>query len=170
MVDHNVGKLARWLRLMGYDAVFFTGQDDQQMVTAALAEGRIVLTRDTRIMERRVVTSGRLKALLIRSDRPEVQLRQLVAACHLDSQLHPFTRCLECNQPLAAKTREEVKGRVPPYVYRTQGQYMECPGCHRLYWRGSHWQRMTERLARIGDDAGGLRGHGDEQGAAGGVD
>ncbi|MFH0913937.1 MAG: DUF5615 family PIN-like protein, partial [Chloroflexota bacterium] len=71
LVDQNVGKLARWLRMMGYDATFFTGDDDSEMVSRALKEGRIVLTRDTRIMQRRVVTSGKLKVILLETDEPE---------------------------------------------------------------------------------------------------
>jgi len=65
IVDHNVGKLAKWLRLMGYDALFFDGSDDSQLIRTALAEGRVILTRDTQIMKRGIVTSGRLKAILI---------------------------------------------------------------------------------------------------------
>ena len=146
MVDNNVGRLARWLRLMGYDAAFFTGDDDRQMVTAALAEGRVVLTRDTRFMARRVVSRGRLKAVLIESDRPEQQMRQVMAALHLESRCRPFTICLECNWPLVERGREEVRDRVPPYVFRTQQQYLECPGCHRIYWRGTHWERLSRWL------------------------
>ena len=135
MVDHNVGKLARWLRMMGYDTLFFHGGDDSHMVAKALAEGRVVLTRDTGIMKRRVVAAGRLKAVLINSEEPEQQMRQVIDTLGLDCQLKPFTLCLECNQPLAERSKEAVKDRIPPYVFQTQNQYMECPACHRLYWR-----------------------------------
>ena len=149
IADHNVGKLAQWLRLMGYDTLFFDGEDDSQMVAIARAENRIILTRDTGVMHRRIITQGRLKAVLITSDDAETQLRQLITDLKLDCAFKPFTRCLVCNQPLVARTRDEVKDRVPPYVFRTQSQYMECPHCHRIYWRGTHWQAMTHRLERI---------------------
>ena len=154
IVDHNVGKLARWLRMMGYDSVFFDGEDDSSMVRQALAEGRIILTRDTEIMKRRVVTSGRLKAVLIESEEPEQQIRQLMDTLDLKHQLRPFTLCLECNHPLVGRSRKEVEDRVPPYVYRTQSQYMECPACHRIYWRGTHWQAMTRKLDKLASVSG----------------
>jgi hypothetical protein len=148
IVDNNVGKLAKWLRIMGYDAQFFNGSNDSRMVAIALAEERVILTRDTQIMKRRVVTSGRLKAILIQSDEPERQMHQVIDSLHLDCRSKPFTICLECNQPLSEKSKQEVKDLVPPYVFQTQNQYMECPSCHRIYWRGTHWQRMTEKLRK----------------------
>ena len=75
IVDSNVGKLAKWLRMMGYDTFFFNGTDDSHLIAIALAEERIILTKDTQIMKRRVVTSGRLKAILIQDDKPEFQMR-----------------------------------------------------------------------------------------------
>ncbi len=149
IVDTNVGKLARWLRMIGYDTLFFGGGDDSQMVATALAEGRVILTRDTQIMKRGVITSGRLRALLLTSDEPERQMRQVVDTLNLDCQFGLFTICLECNQPLEEKSKQQVKDRVPPYVFQTQEQYMECPGCHRIYWRGTHWQAMTKKLDKF---------------------
>ena len=135
--------------MMGYDSVFFNGDDDSGMVKQALAEDRIILTRDTGIMRRRAVSSGRVRAVLIESEEPEEQMRQLMAVFDLKGQFKPFTRCLECNQPLESRSREELAGRVPPYVYRTQMQYMECPSCRRIYWRGTHWTAMVRKLEKI---------------------
>ena len=149
IVDNNVGKLAKWLRMMGYDAVLFDGSDDSYLVAKALAEDRIILTRDTQILKRGVITSGRLKAILINSDEPEPQIRQVIDTLNLDCRLRPFTLCLECNQPLEERSKDQVKDRVPPYVFLTQKQYMECPACHRIYWRGTHWKAMTEKLKRF---------------------
>jgi len=119
------------------------------MIAIALAEGRVILTRDTQIMKRRVITSGKLKAILIQSDKPELQMQQVLDSLNLDCQFRPFTICLECNQPLEEKTKQEVKDLVPPYVFQTQSQYMACPACHRIYWRGSHWQAMTRKLDKL---------------------
>jgi hypothetical protein len=149
IVDCNVGKLAKWLRLMGYDSRFFEGSDDSQLVAIAQAEGRVILSRDTQIMKRRVITSGKLKAVLIRNDDPELQIHQVIDALSLDSRFRPFTICLECNQVLVERSKDEVKDLVPPYVFQTQNQYMECPGCHRIYWRGTHWQAMTKTLKKF---------------------
>ncbi len=148
IVDNNVGKLAKWLRMMGYDTLFFDGSDDSQMVATALAEGRVILTRDTQIMRRRMVTNGRLKAILIKSDEPEQQMRQVVETLNLDCQFRPFAICLECNQLLEERSKQQVQDLVPPYVFQTQSQYVECPACHRIYWRGTHWQAMTRKLEK----------------------
>ncbi|MEE8318015.1 MAG: Mut7-C RNAse domain-containing protein [Dehalococcoidales bacterium] len=147
--DHNVGKLARWLRMMGYDTIFFQGTDDSQMVVGALSEDRIVLTRYTQIIKRRVATSGRLKVILLQSDLPELQIRQVLSTLPIDAPPQPFSRCLECNQLLEEKSKNQVENRVPPYVFKTQRQYMECPACHRLYWRGTHWEAMIRKLNRL---------------------
>ncbi len=149
IVDANAGKLVRLLRLMGYDTVFFDRPDDSQMIAQALAEERVILTRDTHIMERRVVASGRLKAVLIRSDEPEEQIRQVIRELALDCDFQPFTICLECNRALVPRQKDEVRELVPPYVFKTQSQFRQCPNCRRIYWQGTHWQRMSERLARI---------------------
>ena len=149
IVDHNVGKLARWLRMLGFDSLFFSGSDDSHMVKQALAEGRIILTRDTEIMKRRVINNGRLNAVLIESEEPERQIQQLMATLDLKGQSRPFSICLECNQPLVERSPAEVRERVPPYVFRTQTQYMECPACRRIYWRGTHWKAMMLKLEKL---------------------
>jgi uncharacterized protein with PIN domain len=150
IVDQNVGKLAKWLRLMGYDARFFRGENDAELVAIALKEGRIILTRDTRIMKRRLVTKGRLKALLIASDQPDKQIHQLIDSFNLDYRFNPFSLCLECNQPLVERKKAELKELVPPYVFKTQEQFRQCPSCKRIYWRGTHWRAMTRRLEGLG--------------------
>ncbi len=144
-----MGKLAKWLRLVGYDALFFNGSNDSHMIATALAEERVILTKDTQIMKRRVVTSERLKALLISDDEPEQQMHQVIDSLNLDCQFGPFTICLECNQPLLERSKQQVKDLVPPYVFQTQSQYMECPACHRIYWRGTHWQAMVKKLKKF---------------------
>ena len=149
IVDNNAGKLAKWLRMMGYDAIFFDGSDDSYLVSNALAEDRVILTRDTQIMKRGIITSGRLKAIFIDSDKTEPQIRQVIDRLHLDYRSRLFTRCLECNQPLMERNKDEIKDRVPPYVFQTQSQYMECPKCHRIYWRGTHWQSMNKKMKNL---------------------
>jgi uncharacterized protein len=134
--------------MIGFDSLFFNGEDDSQMVGQALSEGRILLTRDTGIMKRRAVTSGRLKAILFESEEPEQQMQQVVSALDIKRQSQPFTICLECNRQLINRSPAEVKERVPPYVYRTQTQYMECPACRRIYWRGTHWKAMLNKLEK----------------------
>ena len=132
--------------MMGYDTLFFNGEDDAHMIAMARREGRVILTKDTQIMLRRVVTTGQVSAIFINSDKPEAQMRQVVATLNLDPQHNPFSICLECNQPLVERSKDEVRDQVPPYVFKTQDQYMQCPSCHRIYWRGTHWRAMHQKL------------------------
>ena len=148
IVDHNVARLARWLRMMGYDTTVFNEIDDWQMIRTALADNRIIITRDTGVMKRRVITSGKLKALLVVSDDPESQINQVVHAFQLDTK-KSLTLCMECNIPLVPVDREAVKSRIPPYVYQTNKQFYECPICHRIYWQGSHWEAMQQTLKKL---------------------
>ena len=149
--------------MMGYDTLFFEGSDDSDMVAGALAENRVILTRDTEIMKRRVVNSGRLKAILIDSEEPEHQIKQVIDALSLERQFKPFTLCLECNQPLVEKAKDQVKDLVPPYVFKTQSHYMECPACHRIYWKGTHWAAMTRKLEKFMKNSVVKRGSGNVQ-------
>jgi len=149
IVDNNVGKLARWLRMMGYDTLLFKQKDDSKMIKIALNENRVILTRDAQLMKRRLVTNGKLKAMLIKQDDPKAQLQETVKNLNLSYLLRPFSLCLECNQPLIPRDKEEVQNLVPPHVFETQTQYMECPLCHRLYWQGTHWQAMIKELKKL---------------------
>jgi len=149
IADINVGKLARWLRILGYDTFIFKGQDDVDMLTAALAEDRILLTRDSEIVKRRLVTRGQVRAILINSDDFREQLGQVLNSLGQLPLPRPLTLCVECNEPLIEKPKDGVKEYVPAYVYQTQNDYMQCPACYRIYWKGTHWQAMTERLNNL---------------------
>jgi uncharacterized protein with PIN domain len=154
VADNNVGKLARWLRLIGYDTLLFRQKNDSQMIRTALSEGRVILTKDSQFMRRRLVTSGRIKAIHIKQDNPELQVQELVQALNLNYHFKPFSLCLECNQELIARDIEDMEKRVPTHVFRTQTQYTECPACHRVYWRGTHWQAMVKKLQELQSTAG----------------
>ena len=149
LVDINVGRLAKWLRVLGHDALLARDVDDNALVRLALREERVLLTRDTRIFERRVVTSGRLRALLIQHDAVADQLRQVVDALALEGTARAFSRCIECNEPLEQRSPDEVRTLVPPYVYRTQTAYAQWPSCRRVYWRGTHWENMRKEMERV---------------------
>jgi uncharacterized protein with PIN domain len=148
-----LGRLARWLRILGHDVLYFRRIEDADLVELARREKRILLTRDTRLVQRRAARG----ALLIDSPYLELQLRQL-ARWNGESLLAPglCRRCLECNEPTLTVEPESVEHRVPPYVFRTQRSFRECPSCHRIYWSASHVQDMLRRLRRsLGSDADG---------------
>ena len=150
MVDHNAGKLAKWLRMVGYDTILFTGADDSDMVAAALKEQRIILTRDTQIPLRRAAVNGQLRVILIESDKPEEQINQITRIVPLrKSDFRPFSLCMEDNEPLLDRIKDEIRDRIPPYVFQTQKEFVECPVCRRLYWKGTHWKNMVRKLEHL---------------------
>ena len=146
LVDLNVGRLAKWLRALGYDSLFIPDADDEDLMRIAEEQARIVLTKDRYILERRTVTSGRVKVLLVNSDDFREQLRQIFETLGL-SDKRVFSLCIECNEPLEIIEKPDVKDRVPPFVYETQDHFYQCPRCTKLYWRGTHWRNMRDEMA-----------------------
>ncbi|MDP8254506.1 MAG: Mut7-C RNAse domain-containing protein [Candidatus Alcyoniella australis] len=149
-LDGHLGALARLLRTLGYDAAWRHPIDDCELIELAYAENRMLLTRDTRLVQRR----GLGPHLLIEHNEPERQLVSLVRCLGLrpDPQRW-FSRCLRCNLALECIGRETAAPCVPPYVLQTQDQFTRCPGCRRVYWPGSHGQRMRRRLRELLSEA-----------------
>lgn len=148
LADCNVGRLARWLRVLGYDAAYESRLDDARLVARALAERRVLLTRDSDMVHRRAIASGALRCILLRDDRVEAQLRQVVS----DLGLHPeqvLTRCLECNVELEPRAKAAVLQLLPPHVRLIQDRFSQCTRCARVYWPGTHWDRMRARIAEL---------------------
>ncbi len=154
IADNNVGKLARWLRLIGYDTLLFKQKDDGQMIRIALSEDRVILTKDAQFMRRRLVTDGKVRTVHVKHDDPRLQVQEVVRTLKLDYHFKAFSLCLECNRALVARDKEEVKNLVPAHVFETQARYTQCPTCHRIYWPGTHWQAMSKRLQDYQEDAG----------------
>src|ERR687895_565377 len=152
IVDVNVGRLAKWLRVMGYDTLFPQENSDNELVRLALRENRVLVTRDAGIVRRRAARLGQMQVVHIVNEDLRSQLKQLVRdlGLNLDSG---FSRCVVCNDLLDSVARDRVAGRLPPYVLQTQSQFMECPQCHRLYWRGTHWSNMMDELGQVYGEA-----------------
>jgi uncharacterized protein with PIN domain len=141
VADVMLGKLARWLRALGHDTLYFRDARDARLLGIALREGRRLLTRDTAL-----ATRAGPAGLLVRAEALDAQLREVAAACGLAGRA-ALSRCLECNGLLAARTPAEVRDRVPPYTLATQPRFRECSGCGRVFWPGSHAQGILSRLA-----------------------
>lgn len=154
VADGNVGRLARRLRMLGFDAVFAHPVEDDELVSIAAREGRVLLTRDTYIFHRRVVSGGQVRALLITRDDVREQLRQVIRAFGLRPPFAAFSRCLECNEPLVPARPEEVAAEVPPHVLRTQKSFTRCPRCRRVYWAGTHREHMLREVEEIAEAGG----------------
>ncbi|MDD5559268.1 Mut7-C RNAse domain-containing protein [Candidatus Methylomirabilis sp.] len=143
VADAMLGRLAKWLRLLGYDTLYWRG-DDARLVRLVLAENRLLLTRDTHL-------PPRLPAHLtcfIESDHYDAQLAQVVARFGLPPRIIGRL-CLRCNLPLEAVDKTEVRAEIPVFVWQTQERFARCPGCLRIYWEGTHYARMVETLDRV---------------------
>jgi uncharacterized protein with PIN domain len=140
LADTMLGRLAKWLRLLGYDTAYHPELDDAALARLARAEQRILLTRDVELTRRRG-----LQCVLIESDKAAEQLAQVFRELRLHAR-EAFTRCAECNVRLKPIAKDAVRDQVPPYVWETQTRFLQCPCCHRVYWRGTHWSRITAQL------------------------
>src|SRR5262245_29581009 len=141
VADVMVGKLARWLRVLGFDVVYSNELDDDEIIRIAASDNRIILTRDTGLVKR-------LKPqqyLFIESDHYREQVQQVLAAYAL-KDFNVFSRCLECNTPLQLVDKEAVFEKVPPFVYLTQDRFARCPSCGRVYWHGTHADQMLKKI------------------------
>ncbi len=144
-LDVHLGKLARLLRMMGFDAAYGRDIDDEQIVRAARRERRIVLSRDRGLLKRRAVTHG----YLVRSLQPRAQLAEVMRRFDLAGHVRLFERCMRCNVPLARVSRISVLDFLPPVVAETCTVFSRCPACGRVFWRGTHWERMQRVAAEV---------------------
>ena len=148
VADCMLGKLAKWMRMLGYDTTYIPDADDDDLVRIAVRENRILLTRDTRLCERRMV---RRRCVFVDWGSTKHQVRQVLKALDLSvSRESLFTRCAVCNGEVTPLDKSDVRGRVPPYVYKTQADYGYCANCEKIYWRGTHVQHVLEALGEAG--------------------
>jgi uncharacterized protein len=143
--DKTLGRLVRWLRVIGQDVIHGPHLAGQGLVRFARQGNRMILTRDRRV--RRMYPT---QCIFIRSDQFREQLKQVVETCHLDPFTRLFTRCLECNSRLDGIPKEEVEAIVPAYVFETQEKFSVCRRCQKVLWPATHQERMVEELRRLG--------------------
>ena len=147
--DDNLGKLAKWLRTLGYDTLFFDPIEDGELVARALKEDRVVLSRDTQLARFKFKLGQNL--LRIESDKPLEQLKQVLNQFKLKPNKElVFSRCSVCNEPLKKVEKEKIKDRLYPFVYKTQDHFVHCPECDRIYWSATHVENMTKKLSQSG--------------------
>ncbi len=140
--DRTLGKLAKWLRILGFDTLYESDASGKQF-HEQLAPKRIVLTR---IEKNRQAFAAR-RLIFITSDQPMSQLRQVIAETGItENDVRLFSRCLRCNGPIDPVDKEEVHGMVPDYIWETHNKFQACRRCERIYWQGTHWQRSRERV------------------------
>jgi uncharacterized protein with PIN domain len=139
LVDAMLGRLARWLRLMGYDTLYWRDGSDAELAEMARVQDRLLITRDRQLAGRRGV-----RALLVTSEMLDQQLAEVRAGLGVGPR--PFSRCAVCNGLLQELTREAARPLVPAYVWCMQVEFRQCAGCGRVFWKGTHWPGVLDRL------------------------
>ncbi len=146
LVDRMLGKLAKGLRMLGYDAVYYQGEDLQQLIQWARREERVILTRNTKLIPKRPED----RIVRVKDDHPSRQLGELIQTGLIaPSQEKLFSRCLLCNASITEIPRREAEGKVPDFIYYSRELFFQCPQCKRIYWKGSHQGNMQRRIEEL---------------------
>jgi len=137
ILTKEVGRLCKWLRILGFDAEYFSEDNLATLIIKALKENRIIVTRKKKIDD--------LKVIRVYANDVKEQLKEVLTQLELKpDEDKMFTRCVICNKTLEKVEKEEVKEKVPLYVYQTQNEFYQCPSCQRIYWQGTHWGNVKK--------------------------
>lgn len=150
VLDVHLGKLAKQLRILGFDALYRNDLQDNEIVEIAQKEKRIILTRDIGLLKNKKVTHG----YWLRSQQPKRQLREIVSRFDLKNLIQPFTRCLECNGSIRPVEKEAVLRRLAPNTRKYYQDFYQCVECGKIYWEGSHYQKMVSFLENFENISG----------------
>jgi uncharacterized protein len=145
VLDVHLGRLARTLRLLGFDALWRNDITDEDLAAISTEQKRILLTRDRGVLKRARVTRG----YFVRATDRRCQVVEVLRRFDLFGAIAPFGRCLECNGLLEAVAKEEVENRLPPRTRRDYHDFRRCPDCRRVYWQGSHFDRLADLVEDI---------------------
>lgn len=143
VLDNHLGRLTAYLRMLGFDCMYRNDYADQELAETAQQEGRILLTRDRRLLMRKAVSYG----YCLRSLDSLEQVREVILRFDLTNQSHPFHRCLRCNHALEPVAKEKVLDRLEPLTKLYFDEFQICPACQQIYWKGSHYEKM-EKLVK----------------------
>jgi uncharacterized protein with PIN domain len=145
VLDGHLGRLAAYLRMLGFDVWYERRADDVELARISSQEHRVLLTRDVGLLKRREVELGSF----VHGDRPHEQLREVLRRFGLGTRIRPFTRCMECNGVLSVVAKKEIEDELPPHTKETKNEFKRCTQCAKIYWKGSHHEAMLERIASL---------------------
>ena len=145
VVDCMLGKLAKWLKILGFDTVYFPRAEDDLLIQIARRERRILLSRDLKLLAR----ADKSRSLYVASEAWREQVRQVIQAFELESRIKPFSRCLHCNHALRRLSRQNARNLVSSFVFEKAKRFAFCPRCGRVFWQGTHFEDMEAQLAAI---------------------
>lgn len=153
LLDVHLGQLATYLRLLGFDALYRNDFEDEALAALAAETGRVLLTRDRRLLMRKQITYG----FCLHTRDPEEQVQAVLRRFQLQEEINPWRRCLRCNGELQAVSKETVLHRLEPKTRRYYDEFHRCQDCGNVYWKGSHYPRMRRFIDRVREAAGAAR-------------
>lgn len=142
IVDCMLGKLAKWLKILGFDALFFSRIEDDELLSIAAREGRILLTKDTGLIQKAKGT----ETLFLKSEEWPDQVRQVLEHFDLRDKVRPHTRCIDCNTKLKNLPKKNAENLVSSFVFERADSFALCPDCGRVFWRGTHFKDMENKI------------------------
>jgi len=145
ILDNHLGQLATYLRLLGFDCLYRNHYQDDELARVSIEEGRVLLTRDRRLLMRKVITLG----YCLHQTDPRQQVGEVLRRFKLFEQVKPFQRCLRCNSPLHAVSKQDVIERLEPLTKQYFDEFRICPACNQIYWKGSHYGHMLEMITEL---------------------
>ena len=145
IVDCMLGKLAKWLKILGFDALFFSKIEDDELLTIARKEGRILLTKDTGLIQQ----AKDVETLFLESEEWQDQVPQVLEHFNLREKVAPHTRCIDCNVALKNLPKKNAKNLVSGFVFDKADSFALCPNCGRVFWRGTHFKDMEAKIQEI---------------------
>jgi uncharacterized protein with PIN domain len=145
IADVMLGRLAKWLRIAGFDVLYSNRFSDDELIEISIQQGRVLLSRDTRLLIRKPVR----EFIFLESQDVQKQIRQVFETMRILKLSFLLTRCLSCNEALVETTRESVRRSVPAFVYQTQIRFKSCPKCGRIFWAGTHRRSVVRTLQKL---------------------
>ena len=145
ILDVHLGKLARSLRMLGFDSLYKNDYEDSEIISISVREKRIILTRDRGILKRKAVTHG----YWIRSTRPEEQIQEVLSRFDLFPQIKPFHRCMMCNGIINRINKRTIMNQLPAKAALYYDEFHGCLTCGRIYWKGSHYNKMLAHVHKL---------------------
>ena len=145
ILTKELGRLTKWLRILGFDAAYFNQDNLSSLIIQALRDERIILTRNQRLLR-----PGGIKIVLIQGERIKEQINEVFKKLDIQPNSEMmFSRCIICNVELMDIDKEKIKDKVPEYVFKTQDDFVTCLQCNRIYWQGTHWGNVVKTLKEI---------------------
>jgi uncharacterized protein with PIN domain len=148
VIDVNLGKLARSLRMLGFDSIYDNTLMDKEIAQLSSRDGRLILTRDQNLLKYKTITHG----YWLRSINPSNQIKEIIQRFDLISVIAPFSRCMDCNGLLKSVKKNDVIKSIPPRTRKYYSEFYQCNSCERIYWPGSHYKKMLTKIDTLKDD------------------